>query len=119
LHPGQDIKVPVRIPGTEPWFSAGRFPVNISYKWFKGAEMLPIEGGRTPLPLAVRPKQAVNVDVRMIAPNEPGSADHTGARSRSLVHDEKQYVFRTASSSPVNVCVMLPLATSWRKIRCF
>src|SRR5438034_2919895 len=41
LQPGQEIRVPVHIenPGTETWISAGRFPVTISYKWFKNAEL--------------------------------------------------------------------------------
>src|SRR5690348_12466609 len=49
LQPGQEIRVPVHIenPGTETWISAGRFPVTISYKWFKNGELLPIEGERT------------------------------------------------------------------------
>jgi hypothetical protein len=74
LHPGQDIKVPVRIEnlGAETLTSLGRLPVNVSYKWFKGTEMLPIEGERTGLPAPIRPKQAADVDVRVIAPNEPG-----------------------------------------------
>ena len=74
LHPGQDIKLPVRIenPGAEPWVSAGSFPVTVSYKWFKGAEMLPIEGERTMLPARLGPKQAASVDVRVVAPNQPG-----------------------------------------------
>ncbi len=74
LHPGQDVKIPVRIenPGQEKWVSIGQFPVNVSYKWFKGADMLPIEGERTVLPAPIGPKQAANVDVRVIAPNEPG-----------------------------------------------
>jgi hypothetical protein len=74
LRPGQETKVPVRIenPGSETWVSSGGMPVTISYKWFKGAQMLPIEGERTILPVPVRPNQALNVDVRVVAPNETG-----------------------------------------------
>ena len=74
LHPGQEIKVPVRIenPGPETWVSTGKFPVTISYKWFKQAEMLPIEGARTVLPGPLGPNQSVTVDVRVVAPNQPG-----------------------------------------------
>src|SRR3954447_1575143 len=55
LHPGEDTRIPVRIqnPGTEKWVSAGKFPVNISYKWFKDGNMMAIEGERTPLPAEV------------------------------------------------------------------
>lgn len=46
--------------------------MTVSYKWFKGAEMLPIEGERTMLPARLGPKQAANIDVRVVAPNQPG-----------------------------------------------
>lgn len=74
FHPGQEIKVPVRVqnPGTETWVSAGKFPVTVSYKWFKQADMLPIEGERTLLPKPVGPGQSVDVNVRVVAPNQPG-----------------------------------------------
>jgi hypothetical protein len=74
LHPGEDIKVPVHIqnPGTETWVSAGKYPVTVSYKWFKDGQMMGIEGERTGLPSAIGPNQGVDVDVRMIAPPEPG-----------------------------------------------
>jgi uncharacterized membrane protein len=74
LHTSEETKVPVQIenPGTETWVSAGRYPVTISYKWYKGAEMLPIEGERTMLPAVVEPKQSVHADVRVVAPTDPG-----------------------------------------------
>ena len=75
LEPRQQIKVPVRIenPGPETWPSTGRFPVNISYKWLDGGPMLlPIEGERTPLPAPIPAGHAINVDVRVIAPDQPG-----------------------------------------------
>jgi len=74
LHPAQDIKIPVKVqnPGTETWISAGAFPVNVSYKWFKGGVMMSIEGERTALPRPVAPNQTVDVDVRVVAPPDPG-----------------------------------------------
>jgi hypothetical protein len=77
LHPAQEVKIPVRIqnPGTETWASTGQYPVTISYKWFNGGQMLPIEGERTGLPAAVTPNQAVNADVRVVAPNQTGTFD--------------------------------------------
>jgi hypothetical protein len=74
LHPGEDIKIPVHIqnPGTETWVSAGQFPVAVSYKWFRDGQMLVIEGERTALPSAIGPNQAADVDVRVIAPPDPG-----------------------------------------------
>lgn len=74
LHPGQDTKVPVKVqnPGTETWLSTGAFPVNVSYKWFKGGVLMTIEGERTVLPGPVAPNQTVDVDVRVIAPPDPG-----------------------------------------------
>jgi len=75
LHPAQDLKIPVQIqnPGTDTWASVGRYPVTISYKWFKDGQMLPIEGERTMLPSAVAPNQTVNADVRVVAPNQTGN----------------------------------------------
>jgi len=75
LHQGQEVTIPVRIenPGPETWPSTGQFPVTASYKWFDGTSMLPIEGERTTLPGSVAPDKAVNVDLRVVAPNQPGS----------------------------------------------
>ena len=75
LQPGQDIKISVRVenPGLEMWTSVGRLPVMVSYKWFQGAEMLPIEGERTALPAPIGPKQAKNVAVQIVAPNHAGN----------------------------------------------
>jgi hypothetical protein len=74
LHPGEDTKIPVRIqnPGTDNWMSTGQFPVNASYKWYKDGQILGIEGERTPLPSAIGPNQAVDAEVRVIAPSAPG-----------------------------------------------
>jgi hypothetical protein len=74
LHPGEDTKIPVHIqnPGTETWVSAGPYPVNVSYKWYKEGQMMRIEGERTALPSAVGPNQAVDVEVRVVAPPDPG-----------------------------------------------
>src|SRR5437868_1489758 len=74
LQPGQDTKIPVRIqnPGTESWVSAGQYPVTVSYKWYKDGEMMRIEGERTTLPSPIGPNQAVDADVRVIAPTDPG-----------------------------------------------
>jgi hypothetical protein len=75
LHPKQETKVPVRIqnPGSETWISAGRYPVMISYKWYKDSHLLPIEGERTSLPAPVGPNQAVDAAVRVVAPDQTGS----------------------------------------------
>jgi len=74
LHPGEDTKIPVRIqnPGTETWVSAGPYPVNVSYKWYKDGQMMRIEGERTALPSAIGPKQAIDAEVRVVAPLDPG-----------------------------------------------
>jgi hypothetical protein len=74
LAPGQDVTIPVRIenPGPGTWASAGHLPVTISYKWFDGQNMLPIEGERTLLPAAIKPNEAVDVNVRVVAPNQIG-----------------------------------------------
>jgi hypothetical protein len=75
LHPGEDTKIPVRIqnPGTETWISAGQYPVNISYKWYKKGQMMRIEGERTALPSPIGPNQAVDAQVRVVAPLDAGN----------------------------------------------
>jgi hypothetical protein len=74
LHPGEDSKIPVQIqnPGAETWTSTGQYPVTVSYKWYKGGQMMSIEGERTILPTPVGPHDAINADVRVVAPPEPG-----------------------------------------------
>jgi hypothetical protein len=70
----EDSKIPVQIqnPGAETWTSTGQYPVTVSYKWYKGGQMMSIEGERTILPTAVGPHDAINADVRVVAPPEPG-----------------------------------------------
>ena len=74
LHPGEDTRIPVRIqnPGPDTWMSAGRYPINVSYKWYKDGQMMSIEGERTALPSAIGPNQAIEAEVRVVAPREPG-----------------------------------------------
>jgi Ig-like domain-containing protein len=74
MKAGSETRLPLRIenPTTETWISAGKYPITISYKWYKGEEMLPIEGERTVFPAPLGPNQAVNVDVRLVAPQQPG-----------------------------------------------
>ena len=62
----------IQNPGVESWASEGRFPVTISYKWYKAGAMLPIEGERTVLPSPLGPNQAVEVPVRVLAPDQTG-----------------------------------------------
>lgn len=75
LHPGQDSTIPVRIqnPSTEIWVSAGQYPVNVSYKWYKDGQMMRIEGERTSLPSSNGPHQTVDAEVRAVAPPDPGN----------------------------------------------
>ena len=70
----EKFDVPVRIenPGTDTWVSAGSAPVNVSYKWFLEAKMLPIEGERTPLPKPIGPKMSLELPVHVVAPSQPG-----------------------------------------------
>jgi hypothetical protein len=74
VRPGQEIRVPVKIrnPGAETWTAAGKYPVTVSYKWFDGAQMLPIEGERTVFPGAIGPGAATDLQVRVVAVDKPG-----------------------------------------------
>lgn len=75
LHRNEETKLPVIIhnPATETWTSTGKYPVTISYKWFKAGKMLPLEGERTVLPNAVSPNQSVQASVRVVAPDQAGA----------------------------------------------
>ena len=74
LHPEQETTVPVRIqnPGQELWVSTGKYPVTISYKWYRGGKMLLIEGERTLLPAPLGPGQTADAAVRVVAPPDAG-----------------------------------------------
>jgi hypothetical protein len=63
------LPVTVRNTGDTTWSSAGKFPLTVSYKWFDGDNILPIEGERTALPAAVKPNESVPVQVKVVAPS--------------------------------------------------
>jgi hypothetical protein len=69
------VVIPVQVTNTsaEPWSNLGTFPVNLSYRWFRAGQMLPIEGKRTTLPGTVAPGEAVSLAATVVAPDEPGS----------------------------------------------
>jgi hypothetical protein len=75
LSVNQSIQVPVTIknPSTDTWFAEGQYPIHISYKWFNGSQMLPIEGERTALAAAhVLPNESVQENIHIVAPGAPG-----------------------------------------------
>lgn len=69
---GETIMLPVRImnPTNEQWISWGRYPVNLSYKWFESGRMLNVEGERTLLPRHVKPGEEVSMDAKVEVPKE-------------------------------------------------
>ena len=71
-NPGQTIMVPLRIknPTAERWASSGRYPVNLSYKWFDSGRMLNIEGRRTLLRGKVNPGEEVSLTAQVDVPSE-------------------------------------------------
>jgi len=78
LSVNQSVQVPVTIknPSSDTWFASGTFPVHISFKWFSGGQLLPIEGDRTALALPqIRPNDSVKENVLVVAPAKPGSYD--------------------------------------------
>jgi hypothetical protein len=68
---GETIKLPVRImnPTNEHWSSGGKYPVNLSYRWFEAERMLNIEGVRTLVP-TVKPGEEVSLDAQVEVPKE-------------------------------------------------
>jgi hypothetical protein len=78
LSVNQTVKVPVTIKNTssDTWFASYKFPINISFKWFSGGQILPIEGNRTALPKPrVGPNESISQDVVVVAPGTPGNYD--------------------------------------------
>jgi hypothetical protein len=74
VRTNEDFTLPVQIenPGSDTWVSVGRMPVTISYKWFSGNTVMPIEGERTQLPAPIPAKGSADVKVKVIAPGQPG-----------------------------------------------
>lgn len=72
LRPGQHTKLPVRVenPGPDTWDSSAAFPVRVSYRLIQGTRV--IEGTRTMLASPIGPHDFANVDVEVIAPDQPG-----------------------------------------------
>jgi hypothetical protein len=70
LKPSESTEVPViiRNTGQEPLATAGRYPITVSYKWFVGEKMLPIEGERTALSGVLKSNESANVNVKVVAP---------------------------------------------------
>ena len=89
-----NIPVRVRNTGTEWWSSAGKFPVTLSYKWFRAGQMLPYEGERTVLPGAVAPGSAASLGARRRANGTRNlyAADVAGSGGSSVVFIERQLV---------------------------
>jgi hypothetical protein len=71
LKPSESTAVPITIrnTGPEPLASAGKYPIAVSYKWFEGEKMLPIEGERTVLPTVLRPDESTNLKLKIVAPS--------------------------------------------------
>lgn len=70
VSPGGSFEIPVTIknPTNEPWETSGKYPVEVSYKWFDNGVKLPIEGDRTVLPAKVLPGKSVMLTVKGTAP---------------------------------------------------
>jgi hypothetical protein len=70
LHANEVIQLPVTIKNTgrELLASKGAAPVVVSYKWFEGGTMLPVEGERTLLPHALAPGESVPLELKVVAP---------------------------------------------------
>jgi hypothetical protein len=70
LKPGQTITIPITIRNTTGVVlsSSGRYPIDLSYKWFDGTKMLPIEGDRTGLSRPLEPNGQTTVNAQLTAP---------------------------------------------------
>ena len=68
--PGDTVDIPVTVTnnGQETWGKTGKFPVDLSYKFFANGAVLPIEGARTELPRPLKPGESVDVKIHVILP---------------------------------------------------
>jgi hypothetical protein len=100
LKPSETIELPVTIRnvGNEPLASAGKYPVDISYKWFERGKMLPIEGERTGLPALLQPNESVTAKVKVVAP----PAGKSLILKVTLVQEGVEW-FMTAGAQSLNV----------------
>jgi hypothetical protein len=57
-------------PTNEQWVSAGKYPVNLSYKWFESGHMIDVEGARTLLRHPVKPGGEIFLDARVEVPTK-------------------------------------------------
>ncbi len=67
--------VPVTVTNTSvrPWLADGSTPVRASYHWLNSAaDMIIFEGARTALPHDVEPGESAVIDLRVVAPPQPG-----------------------------------------------
>lgn len=74
LAPGESLKLLVRIrnPTQSAWSSTGSYPISLSYRWFEGDKMLPIEGARAPLLTPVQPGEQTAAAAHVVAPEREG-----------------------------------------------
>ena len=54
-------------PALSKW-SLRRYPITVSYKWFDGGKILPVEGERTFYPAHQAKNEYANVNIKVVAP---------------------------------------------------
>jgi hypothetical protein len=102
LRPAEQTFVSVTLRNTSSvlWASAGKDPVDFSYKWFDRGKMLPIEGERTALPKPLRPGESLTVPVKVVAPETTGEL----LLKITLVQEGVEW-FMTAGAKPLELQV--------------
>ena len=102
--PSETTMVPVTIRNTTaaPWSSRGRYPITVSYKWFDGGKILPVEGERTFLPTPIRPNESANVNIKVVAP----ASGKDLVLKITLVQEGVQW-FMMAGATPLELPVIL------------
>ena len=63
------VRVLVKNPTAAAWVSSGKYPVDLSYKWFESGRMLGAEGQRTLLIAPLRPGRVAYLNARVVVPN--------------------------------------------------
>jgi len=102
LSESTEVPIMIRNTGSEPLASAGKYPITVSYKWFQGEKMLPIEGERTVLPAVLKPNESANLNLKVTAPSSGKSL----TLRVSLVQEGVQW-FLSAGAPTLDIPVTL------------
>jgi hypothetical protein len=103
LQPGEIVRVPVTIrnAGRESWGIGGTYPILLSYRWWSGGKMSPLEGRRTARTRILLPGESDQIAAEVEAPSDRG--EYT--LRLSLVQERVAWFFAYGGAVDVPVTV--------------